>query len=119
PAAGASGASEAESNIAPADEPEVFYTFTWAGFGRGGRAGGKGRGAGKARSGAGGGKAGSGRGGDGARPARKGGAKGGAKGGGGSTKPRRYSAGPAKQKDKPIDPDNPFAAALMALKDKG
>ncbi len=82
-----------------ADEPEVFYTFRWGGNrgrGEGGddrrRSGGKPRGKqggkpdGKAR---------------GKRPPRKDG-------------PKSYSARPAK-KDK-IDPDNPFAAALMGLK---
>jgi len=50
------------------------------------------------------------------RPAGKGGAKGkGKKPQGG--KPKVHSSKPAPKKDKPIDPDNPFAA-LMALKGK-
>ena len=82
----------------PADpEIEVFYTFTWAG--RGGRARNEGRG--KPR---------------GEKPAGKPRGK-------GKPKPKReqgpksFSSKPQK-KDK-IDPDNPFAAALMGLKDKG
>jgi ATP-dependent RNA helicase SUPV3L1/SUV3 len=85
----------------PADpaepEVEVFYTFTWAG--RGGRARNDGRG--KPR---------------GEKPAGKPRGK-------GKPKPKReqgaksFSSKPEK-KDK-IDPDNPFAAALMGLKDKG
>ncbi|HKK86347.1 MAG TPA: disulfide oxidoreductase, partial [Roseovarius sp.] len=78
-------------------EVEVFYTFTWAG--RGGRARNEGRG--KPR---------------GEKPAGKPRGK-------GKPKPKReqgpktFSSKPQK-KDK-IDPDNPFAAALMGLKDKG
>ncbi len=94
---------EALPGEAPAAEPaepevEVFYTFTWAG--RGGRARNEGRGkprgekpAGKPR-----GKPGKG------KPKREQG-------------PKSFSSKPQK-KDK-IDPDNPFAAALMGLKDKG
>ncbi len=76
-------------------EMEVFYTFTWAG-----RAA-KPRGEGRGKS-------------QGGKPRPKGGKPKG--------KPRReegaksFSSKPAK-KDK-IDPDNPFAAALMGLKDK-
>ncbi|MBM7066593.1 DEAD/DEAH box helicase [Actibacterium sp. 188UL27-1] len=88
---------------APADM-EVFYTFTWAprrtpnprNRGRSdeqseGRPA-KGRGKPKGK-----------------RPPQ------GGKGGGGG--PKKTEARPPK-KDKPIDPDNPFAAALMGLKDK-
>jgi ATP-dependent RNA helicase SUPV3L1/SUV3 len=102
PHPGVHGISEAETNAAPGDEPEVFFTFTWGGFGKrqGGAKGGKPRG------GAGGGK------GRGDKPR---GPKGGPKGGGGKAK--SFQARPPK-KDKPIDPDNPFAAALMGLKDK-
>ncbi|HKL06107.1 MAG TPA: helicase-related protein [Roseovarius sp.] len=95
---------EALPGEAPAAEPsepeiEVFYTFTWAG--RAVRAGQDSRGKPK-----------------GDRPKGKGG-KPPAKG-----KPRRdqgaktFSAKPQKKKEQ-IDPDNPFAAALMGLKDKG
>ncbi len=92
---------------APAVEPdmvEVFYTFTW-----------EGRKTNPARKGkpdrtfskdAKGGKGGRNRRGN------KGGGKDDNKGG-----QRKFEAKPAK-KDKPIDPDNPFAA-LMALKEKG
>lgn len=78
-------------------EMEVFYTFTWAG--RAAKARGEGRG--KPQGG---------------KPRPKGGKP------KGKGKPRReegaksFSSKPAK-KDK-IDPDNPFAAALMGLKDK-
>ncbi|WP_135501597.1 helicase-related protein [Roseovarius aestuariivivens] len=84
---------------AEAPELEVFYTFTWAGRPARGRSEGE-----RPR---------------GQRPAGKKGKPGGKPGKG---KPRRddgpknYSSKPAK-KDK-IDPDNPFAAALMGLKDK-
>ena len=78
-------------------EIEVFYTFTWAPRGRGRPQG--------------------------DRPQRKGppngagGAKGGAKRGGKPQggKGQNYSARPPK-KEKAIDPDNPFAAALAGLK---
>ncbi|MEM8786732.1 MAG: helicase-related protein [Pseudomonadota bacterium] len=81
-------------------ETEVFYTFTWAprrsgGEPRGGRAQGKRRpgGAGKPQG----------------KPKQHRG-----KGGGGGA----AKAGPPPRRDKPIDPDSPFAA-LMALKEKG
>jgi ATP-dependent RNA helicase SUPV3L1/SUV3 len=84
-------------------EMEVFYTFTW---GRNRQAGGQrqprrenaGGGKGKPRQG---GKP-KGKGKPGARPQQQGG--------------KNFSARPPK-KEKPIDPDNPFAAALMGLKD--
>ncbi len=97
---------DAAPDAPEAPQTEVFYTFTWAGQrGRGQRRG-------PARDGKPGAKAG-------AKPAGKPAGKrkprrDAATGG----KPKTYRAGPAK-KDKPIDPDNPFAAALMALKDKG
>ncbi|MEO1139210.1 MAG: helicase-related protein [Pseudomonadota bacterium] len=90
---------EAPDGAADAPEIEVFYTFTWAG--RPARPRNEARG--KPRQGHGG------------KPKGKGGRP-------GKGKPRRddgpktFSAKPAK-KDK-IDPDNPFAAALMGLKDK-
>ncbi|MFC3615895.1 helicase-related protein [Lutimaribacter marinistellae] len=88
-------------------ETEVFYTFTWgrARQPRGPRPEGKGKrdakgGRGKPQ----GGKP------RGDRPqGKKGGGRGGDQGG------KSFSARPPK-KDKPIDPDNPFAAALMGLK---
>ncbi len=83
-----------EENAAPeAPEAEIFYTFTWQGF-RGGnkrpqRAKGKPQGKPAGR-----------------RAERK----------NQGNKPKSYQARPVK-KDK-IDPDNPFAAALMGLRDK-
>jgi ATP-dependent RNA helicase SUPV3L1/SUV3 len=87
----------------PEDRIEVFYTFTWGGNrnrqqrqGGGrpqGKAGGKPRGKGKPR----------------------GGDRQGEKPGG--DKPRNFEARPPR-KEKAIDPDNPFAQALMGLKDK-
>jgi len=84
-------------------ELEVYYSFTW---GRAPRANqGPRRGAV-----------------DGARPQGKGkpaarGKKGAPRGDKGGNKPQNFSARPAKA-EKPIDPDNPFAAALMGLKSK-
>ena len=80
------------------DATEVFYTFTWGG-GRGGRRPeGQGRPQGKGR-----GKP------QGKGPRGKGGPK-----GGGKTKPQTYAARP--EREKKIDPDNPFAAALQGFK---
>ncbi|MBQ4826831.1 disulfide oxidoreductase [Leisingera sp. HS039] len=106
----------AEAEAAAAEpEMEVFFTFTWGGN-RGGRQGGQRQ---QNRRPQGDGK-----------PAGKGkprGAKGGDRDGGPRGKPGRkggprqdqgaktYSARPAR-KEKQIDPDNPFAAALMGLK---
>ncbi|SDZ11508.1 ATP-dependent RNA helicase SUPV3L1/SUV3 [Jannaschia faecimaris] len=100
---------EMSAHVAAEDAPEmeVFYTFTWAPRrqpNRGPRRGGN-------------------REGQGDRPQRKGGkpqGKGGprrdkAGGKGGDRGPKTYEAKP--KRDKPIDPDNPFAA-LAALKDK-
>ncbi|PTX56620.1 ATP-dependent RNA helicase SUPV3L1/SUV3 [Litoreibacter ponti] len=96
---------EAADAKVEADEMEVFYTFTWGGFGNR-----------KPREGGG------------ARPQGKGGKpqgkpRGKPQGGKGKTGPRRdkaasFSARPPK-KEKAIDPDNPFAAALMGLKKDG
>ncbi len=97
--------------IAPSVEPEVFYTFTWAGRAR--RSG-----APEARSAAPEGRE--------SKPRAKGKAPAGKERGGkskggkprGGAKPdnaKSHSAGPAPKKDR-IDPDNPFAAALMGLK---
>ncbi|MCQ0092495.1 helicase-related protein [Roseovarius sp. M141] len=96
--------------IAPEVEPEVYYTFTWAGRARRAAAS-EGRGkASEARE----------------KPRAKGKPQGGKEGRGKPQggKPRggpkadnakSHSAGPAPKKDR-IDPDNPFAAALMGLK---
>ena len=79
-------------------ETEVFYTFTWSGrSGREDRRGGTGE-KGKGRS------------------------KGGERRKGKSKeqqpeKARSFAAKPQQRKDR-IDPDNPFAAALMGLKNK-
>jgi ATP-dependent RNA helicase SUPV3L1/SUV3 len=95
-----------------APEIEVFYTFTWGGRARQQGAGNRGQRRGQdVRGGAGGGNKGKPRGAKGGQ-----GKPGGKKGGrpqqqGGKT----YSARPPK-KEKQIDPDNPFAAALMGLK---
>jgi ATP-dependent RNA helicase SUPV3L1/SUV3 len=92
-----------------APEIEVFYTFTWGGRARQQGAGNRGQRRGQdARGGAGGkGKPRGAKGG----PGKPGGKKGGRSQQGGKT----YSARPPK-KEKQIDPDNPFAAALMGLK---
>lgn len=119
-------AAEATTDEAPAEPVvEVFYTFTWAPRRRGGQQergdrrsksrgndggqraktdGGKGRGeGGKGRN-------------DGGKPRGKG-KPGGKPGGKRDQGAKVYSAKP-QRKEKPIDPDNPFAAALMGLKDK-
>ncbi|WP_372605155.1 helicase-related protein [Actibacterium sp.] len=105
PVADETPADGAEAEAAEA-EAEVFYTFTWAprrqpnaGKPRGERPQGQGQGRGKPR---------------GDRPQGKGKGKGG--------KPQQqgaksYQARPPR-KEKPIDPDNPFAAALMGFRDK-
>ncbi|PTW50634.1 helicase-related protein [Rhodovulum kholense] len=113
-----------ETEAAPAEdaEMEVFYTFTWAprrrpGGGRprgDGAQGGQDRGQGdgpRGRGGKGGGKHG-GKGGK-----HGGGGKPGGKGGPRHDGPKTFEARPPR-KEKPIDPDNPFAAALMGLKTK-
>ncbi|MEM0935002.1 MAG: helicase-related protein [Pseudomonadota bacterium] len=104
-------------------ETEVFYTFTWAPRRQGG-------GARRGRSDdAGGGRTKSKRppkGAKGGKPRGEGRREGGDKGGkprGGKPGPRKegaktYEARPPKKREKEIDPDNPFAAALMGLKDK-
>ena len=109
PAEDAVAAEEAPSEEAKAEtaaepsepEVEVFYTFTWGrkpqrhggdkprGQQRRPQGDGKPRGKGKPR-----------------------------RDGGGSHKSKTFQARPPK-KEKQIDPDNPFAAALMGLKDKG
>ncbi|MCA0919614.1 helicase-related protein [Pseudooceanicola nanhaiensis] len=119
----APAAVDGEADAAP--EIEVFYTFTWGRnrqANRGPRRGGQqGQGAREGREGGNRGKPrgenrGEGRGDRGPR-----GDKGprGAKGKGKprDAGPKTYEARPPR-KEKPIDPDNPFAAALMGLKDK-
>ena len=104
---------ETAGEVAPGDAPdaekaapeiEVYYTFTWGRAPRQG--GGKPRGERNARGGG----------------APKGKGRGGPKGGKGKGPrreqgPKTFQSRPEK-KDR-IDPDNPFAAALMGLKDKG
>ncbi len=100
-AAGATAEATANTPAEPAEpEMEVFYTFAWAprrseggNRPRGDRPQGKGRG-----------KPNKGGGNKGKRPPQQG--------------AKTYQAR-APKKEKPIDPDNPFAAALMGLKDKG
>jgi ATP-dependent RNA helicase SUPV3L1/SUV3 len=95
-------AAEPKDAAAPAEdgpEMEVFYTFTWAGN-RGVRArpaGDSAKGGGKSRG----------------KPSGKSGGK--PRGKGQGNKAQNFSARPPK-KEKAIDPDNPFAAALMGLK---
>jgi ATP-dependent RNA helicase SUPV3L1/SUV3 len=89
-----SEAAQAEAPVAEV-EMEAFYTFTWARPARRQPAGGD-------------------------RPKGKGkpnprGKKGQREPGGKAAKSQNFSARPPK-KEKPIDPDNPFAAALMGLK---
>ena len=105
-----------EAADAAIDEPEieVFYTFTW---GRTPRQGGnqrgqrRGEGRGQKADGAGRGNA---RGG-GKPQGKPGGKKGGRPDRGGDKGAKTYSSRPPR-KEKQIDPDNPFAAALMGLK---
>ncbi len=97
-------ASEAPATPAEDEGPviEVFYTFAWGGN-RGNRQNQQHRQGGNTQ-----GKG---------RPANKGKGKPRGKDGGGN-KPRSFQAKPPR-KEKAIDPDNPFAQALMGLKDKG
>ena len=89
---------ETPAEVAP-EEMEVFFTFTWGGRPAGARRqGGKPQGQqGKPR-----------------REGGKGGPKG--KGGKGGNKPQSFEAKPRKEKQ--IDPNNPFAAALSGFKAK-
>ncbi|MCA2013845.1 helicase [Cereibacter sphaeroides] len=127
----------AEAAAPAAEELESFYTFRWAprprnnrGEGRDGqrRGGGPRRDGQQAegergprekrdgdrsrRDGKGGGDR-PDRGGKGGKPQGKGGPKGGKR----DQQPRSFTSGPERKRDR-IDPDNPFAAALMGLKDK-
>ncbi|WP_226778965.1 helicase-related protein [Oceaniglobus trochenteri] len=90
-------------------ETEVFYTFTW-----GGNRGGRDNNRGQQRRDGGGGKRPQGEG----KPRGKGGPRKG-KGGApaGKQGAKKFEARPPR-KEKAIDPDNPFAAALMGLRDK-
>ncbi|KUF12218.1 helicase-related protein [Pseudoponticoccus marisrubri] len=98
-------------------EMEVFYTFTWGGNRGGNRRGGKPRREARGGDRPEGGKRRDDRsGGD--RPRGKGkGPKGKGKGGKPDAGAKTYQSRPPR-KEKQIDPDNPFAAALMGLKDK-
>jgi len=104
----------AEATDAPAEdtgpEMEAFFTFTWGGFGRA-RQGGGGKPRGERGQGKPGGKPRGDR--SGGKPKRGKGPNKGPR----DMKPKSYQSGP--KKEKAIDPDNPFAAALMGLKDKG
>jgi ATP-dependent RNA helicase SUPV3L1/SUV3 len=86
-------------------EMEVFYTFTWGGNQKRGNARRDGQ---NAPRGDHKGKGGKGK----PKGGKRGGPRDNAQGG------RKFEARPPK-KEKAIDPDNPFAAALMGLKDKG
>ena len=90
---------------ADAGEMEAFYTFTWGGNrGAKPRQGGRPQGDGAPRK-------------QGGKPKGKGPRRDGGKGGKGQgDQPKSFSARPQRA-EKPIDPDNPFAA-LMALKDR-
>jgi ATP-dependent RNA helicase SUPV3L1/SUV3 len=95
----------ADATVAEA-EPEIYYTFTWAGRARHSNAHeGRGKTAPDRRD------AREGRG----KPRGKGKPKGGKERGPQGSVAKSHSAGPAPKKDR-IDPDNPFAAALMGLK---
>ena len=130
PQAGADAAAQ-DGGAQPASaeaETEVFFTFRWgrkpAGQGRGPRRGGEARGQAGKPQGRGddnrreGGKPGGPRrdGAKGGKPRREGGKPGKPQGDHGKTK--SFEARPPR-KEKQIDPDNPFAAALMGLKQKG
>ncbi|MGR3455174.1 helicase-related protein [Pseudooceanicola sp.] len=101
----AEAAAEGETPAEP--ELEVFYTFTWSRQRQGGRPQNA-----RGKQGQGGKPQGKG------RPQGKGGPKGRGKGPKRDSGPKNFSSGPKSSKDR-IDPDNPFAAALMGLKDKG
>ncbi|WP_276715210.1 helicase-related protein [Pseudooceanicola nitratireducens] len=102
-----------------AREIEVFYTFTWGG-GRSRRPGEQNQGGRQGRDGK--RRGGDGPQGQGQGNGRRGGGKpqgaGGKKGGKGKPRdagPKTFQSGP-KRREKQIDPDNPFAAALKGLK---
>jgi len=87
--------------VVPEVEMEVFYTFTWGRAPRANQGGNPRRGGAERPKGKG-------------KPQGKG-RKGGPRGDK-ADKAQNFSARPP-QKEKPIDPDNPFAAALMGFKD--
>jgi len=100
---------ESESDVDTAPDMEAFFTFTWARRPARGREprrdAGSPQGQGKPKRKNGGKQ-------DGRRGAKSGGKPGGKPQQGAKT----FTARPPKR-EKPIDPDNPFAAALMGLKD--
>ena len=110
---------EADAEPVPSDQPaeiEVFYTFSWAPRRQGNRRGARPQGRDGQRDGGSGRRAGGG------KPHGKGKPQGKGKprregAGGGQGKAKSYEARPPR-KEKKIDPDNPFAAALMGLKDR-
>ncbi len=113
-------AEDAEAKKEVSEEPpemEVFFTFVWGRTARPRQGEGRGRSQGRSQGGAQGKSQGKPQGKQGGRPQR------GGKPGGKGTGPRSdkggrtYQAKPPR-KEKAIDPDNPFAAALMGLKDK-
>ena len=101
-AAPADAAPEGDGGESDAPEVEVFYTFTWGRQQRGGPSGRQGKPQGKSQG----------------KPPRKPRAGGKPNRGkqDGPKKQRSFEARPPR-KEKAIDPDNPFAAALMGLKD--
>jgi ATP-dependent RNA helicase SUPV3L1/SUV3 len=118
---GETGTSEAEAvpqadgveGVTPEPESETFFTFTWGGFGARRHDRPQGKGGGRAR--------------DGGKPGSKPGGKpqGKPRGKPGGRRDEREAGGKAKtfqtrppRKEKPIDPDNPFAQALMGLREK-
>ncbi|KPA22006.1 hypothetical protein shim_18920 [Shimia sp. SK013] len=111
PAESTDGEAPVEAPAADAAEPEIetFYTFNWAGNRQGGNRNNQRRGggqqAGQRRDGGQGGPRGKG-----GKPKGKGGPR-------RDTGAKKFEARPPK-KEKAIDPDNPFAAALMGLKTK-
>nr|WP_319947824.1 helicase-related protein [uncultured Shimia sp.] len=96
---------EADAPEAAAPEMEVFYTFTWGGGRQNNRGPRRDQGGRRAQGDAPRGKG---------KPAGKGKGKGPRRDAG----PKQFQSRPPK-KEKAIDPDNPFAAALMGLKEKG
>ncbi len=110
---------DADAEVAVAAEPvemETFFTFTWSGrqgANQGGNRGNNNRRDGAAPAGEGRRDAQN----KGDRPRGKGGKPKGKGGPRRDTGPKQFQARPPK-KEKAIDPDNPFAAALMGLKTK-
>lgn len=115
--AGAETATETAAD--PAPEMEVFYTFTWGRKAQGGRnrnrGGEQGEGGERKQGKREGGRRDGNR--DGGKPRGKGGRRDGGRDGGKPQGAKSFEARPPKKQDK-IDPDNPFAAALMGFKGK-